>query len=476
MSLKKIAIKAFGWSLADKLVNQVGYLAVTVFIARLIGPESFGLIGMLTIFILLAESVVSNGFSQALVQKSNDATEEDASTIFYINFVWGMFIYVALYFTAPWIAEFYKQPELVDISRVLFLIVVINSLAVVARAKLIIKIDFKSQAIVNTLATLLASLLAVYMALEGYDYWAFVALLIAKSVFSSMGLWLFCRWLPKLVFSGESFRQLFKFGSNLMLAGMVATFVNNLYVALIGRYFSATAVGYYTQATNLSNYIYQFISSTLQGVTYPIMTSVKDDKERLVGIYRQLISVTMIVSLPLLIGLAAVADNVVLLFLGKEWLPAVPLLVALCIARAVTPISAINMNILNAIGRSDLFLKVDLSKIPLSLAALFIALPYGVEAVAWAVTVTSLISFFINAYMPGKLFGVGGLVQLKMAWKYIVAVLVMYVAVKQINFDSIYLTLFAQVSLGGVSYLCVVAILKDKFFYTQARVLAERFK
>jgi len=477
MSLKSQAFRGFAWSISDKLINQLGYLGVTVFIARLIGPESFGFIGMLTIFMLLAESVVSSGFSQALVQRSQELTEEDASTIFYVNLGWGIAMYLLLYFFAPLIAGFYNQPLLVDISRVLFIIVIINSLTVVARSKLTINIDFKSQAIASTFATLMSAVVGIYLAVEGYGYWSLVWLLITKAIFNSVGLWFFCRWMPKLIFSVQSFKILFKFGSNLMLAGLVATFVNNLYVALVGRYFNATQVGYFTQATNLSNYLSGFISSTLQGVTYPIMTSVKNDRERLVNIYTQLISITMLVSVPLLIGFAAVSEDVVKIILGDEWLPVVPVLIALCFARTITPISSINLNILNAIGRSDLFLKVDLSKLPMTLGALFIALPYGIEGLAWAMVCTSFISFFINAYFPGKLFGFGGIAQLKVAYKYIIAATVMYFAVSQISIsDSLWLTLVAKVTLGGLIYPTLLIIMRDAFLLQNARPIVNKIK
>lgn len=467
MSLRKKALSSFIWSASDKLVNQIGYLAVTMFIARLIGPESFGLVGMLTIFMLLAESVVSSGFSQALIQRSQQLTENDASTIFYVNLSWGILMYLLLFFCAPQIAKFYDRPELIDISRVLFVIILINSLTVVARAKLTINLDFRSQAISNTLATLFSSIIGIYFAIEGYSYWAFVIMLVSKSIFYSLGLWFFCRWLPKFIFSLESFKSLFKFGSNLMLAGLVATFVNNLYVALIGRYFNATQVGYFTQATNLSNNVSGLISSTLQGVTYPIMTSIKEDRDRLTDIYIQLVSVTMLFSLPFMIGFAAIAPEFIHLTLGDEWLAAVPVLVALCFARAITPISAVNMNILNAIGRSDLFLKIDLSKLPLTLGALFIALPYGINGLAWAMVCTSFIAFFINAYYPGKLFGFGGIKQLKVAYKYIVSCIVMYGVVKSIQLDSEVLEILIRIIVGVFSYFISLAVLKDKFLFQQ---------
>jgi len=461
MSLKRKALHGFAWSLTDKLVNQLGFLAVTVYLARLIGPESFGLIGMLTIFILLAESVISGGFSSALVQRSNQVTTEDENTVFYINLMWGFGIYAVLYFSAPIIAQFYKEPKLIDISRLLFLVVIVNSLTVVVRAKLIIKIDFKSQAIASTIATLLSASVGIYLAQLGYDYWAFVWMLVLKAGLNTIFIWFFCRWWPQLVFSIESFKKLFKFGSNLMLAGFVATFVNNLYIALIGRYFNATQVGYFTQATNLSNYLYQLISSTLQGVTYPILTSVQEEHERLVNIYKQLISITMLISLPMLVGLAAVSHEFVLIFLGEKWLPAVPVLTALCFARAITPISAVNMNILNAIGRSDLFLKVDLSKLPITLGALILAVPYGIEAVAWSMVVTSAIAFFINAYFPGKLFGFGALSQIKLLWRYAFSAAIMYYVVSFVSHESVFILMTYKSIVGFLSYFMLLILLRD---------------
>ena len=470
MSLKTKTIIGFAWSLSDKLINQLGFLATTIYIARLIGPESFGLIGMLTVFMLLAESVVSNGFTQALVQKSQFMTEEDASTIFYVNMLWGMAMYVLLFFAAPAIAAFYKQPQLVDISRVLFLVILINSFSIVARAKLTINIDFKNQAIAGTFATVLSAIVALYLATVGYGIWALVGLILSKAFFLNLGLWFFCHWYPKLIFSMQSFKELFKFGSNLMLAGLGATLLNNLYIALIGRYFTATSVGYFTQATNLSNFLSGFISSTLQGVTYPIMTSIKEDRRRLVEIYKQLISITMLVSLPLLIGFATVAETFVLLFLGEEWLSTVPVLIALCLARVITPISAINMNILNAVGRSDLFLKVDVFKYPMVLVGFFIGINYGIEGVAWAMVCTSFIAFFINAYFPGKLFGFGGLAQLKAASKYIIAAGVMYVGVSLLQFNiALWWLLAVKIVLGIVIYLTILVVLRDQFLICNAK-------
>lgn len=471
MSLRVKAITGVSWSLADKLINQLGYLAITVYLARLIGPESFGLIGMLTIFMLLTESVVNNGFSQALVQRSRQVTVEDENTIFYVNLSWGIVIYCLLYALAPLIADFYNESKLVEISRLLFLVVLINSLAVVVRAKLIINIDFRSQAIANSVSTLFSGVTGLYLAFLGYGYWSLVWMLLFRAALNTVGLWFFCRWRPSLIFSYNSFKKLFKFGSNLMVAGLVATFVNNLYVALIGRYFNATQVGYFTQATNLSNYLYQLITSTLMGVTYPILTSVKDENERLKNIYHKLISLTLLASMPIVIGFAAVSEEFVLLFLGKDWEAAIPILTALCFARSITPLSAINMNILNAVGRSDLFLKVDLIKLPITLLGLFLALPYGVQGVAWAMVCTSFISFFINAYFPGKLFGFGAFYQMKIAFNYTCATMLMYLIVSHVSiFESLWLQLFIKVFIGLTSYPLILLLLRDSFFVNNLKL------
>lgn len=460
----KRALKGVIWSLIDKLFNQLGYLAATLYLAKIIGPESFGLIGMLMIFMLLADSVISNGFSQALIQKSSAITRGDESTIFYVNLAWGVGIYSVLFILSPFIAGFYERPELTEIARLLFLVIIINSLTVVVRAKLIIKLDFKSQAVAGSFAVVVSSFLGIYLATEGFGYWSLVWMTIAKSIITSSGLWYFCRWWPSVEFSASSFRSFFKFGSNLMLAGMLATGINNLYLLLVGRYYSATQVGYFTQATNLSNFLSAFISSTLQGVSFPILTSIKEERDKLRNVYVYITSLTVLVSLPLLIGFASVSEEFVLIFLGDEWLPAASLLSLLCFARVVTPISAINMNILNAIGRSDLFLKVDLFKLPIIFISLLLAVPYGVEAIAWSIVITSLMSFFINAYYPGKLFGFGALQQLKVSRSYIGSALLMYLAVDQVEFENLVLDLTISIFVGGGVYFLSLLLLGDDLF------------
>ncbi|MBB1303742.1 lipopolysaccharide biosynthesis protein [Pseudoalteromonas sp. SR44-8] len=472
-SLKRKFLNGFIWNLADKIVSQFAYLGVMLYIARLIGPEAFGLVGMLTVFMLITESIVSNGFSQALVQRSNELTEDDSSTIFYVNLIFGVVIYTLLYFSSPLISSFYNEAELTNIARVLFLVVIINSLTVVVRAKLIIKVDFKSQAISSFIATIISSLLGFYLAVTGYSYWSLVYLILCKSIINNTMMWFFCNWFPKLIFNKDSLRKLFKFGSNLMLAGLIATLYKNIYIILLGRFFDSGKVGYFTQATNLTNFLSALISSTLQSVTYPLLTEVKANRIKLVNIYTQLIAVTMMASIPVLVGFSAVSETFVHIFLGDDWLPAIVVIKLLCLSRAITPISSINMNILNAIGRSDLFLKVDLLKIPIVILAIVIALPYGIVGVSVAIVITSIISFFINAYYPGKLFSFGVKEQLRISKNYIISALLMYVCVEYVVFEDLWLTLTSKLFVGAFIYVASLLLLKDKMAF---KVIANLYK
>ncbi|MBT8386983.1 MAG: lipopolysaccharide biosynthesis protein, partial [Ignavibacteria bacterium] len=372
--------------------------------------------------------------------------------------------YFTLYFIAPYIAAFYHEEVLIKIARILFLIVIINSLSIVARAKLIIIVDTKSQMIANTSGTLLGAFLALIMAKMGYGYWSLVVLTLTREFISSLMIWLFSKWVPKLIFCLSSAKKLFKFGSNLLIAGLIGTTINNLYIVFIGRYYNATQVGYLSQGTNITNSLSGVISTTLHGVTYPILTSLNDDKERMIDVYKKIIEYTMIVTLPVMVGFAGIANTFVELFLGEKWKSMIPVIVLLCFARAVTPISSINMNILNVIGRSDLFLKVDLSKMPIFILAVVVSVSHGVVAVAIAILITSIIAFIINAYYPGKMFGFGIAQQLKLSIKFIIAAFVMFVTVINIHSVNLLLELVLKILIGAISYFVMLYFLKVKLF------------
>ncbi|NHB69847.1 lipopolysaccharide biosynthesis protein [Perlabentimonas gracilis] len=411
-SLKEKATRGMLWSAVDRFAAQGTQFIISIVLARLLMPEDFGLIGMLTIFITLSQSFVDSGMGSGLIQKKN-RTDVDFSTVFLFNIGVSLFFYLVLYFSAPLIASFYDRPELIILTRVLSLNIIINSLAIVQRSRLSINVDFKTFAKVNTLSIVISGAIAIGIAYKGFGVWALVAQNLLNAGISVILFWWFSRWTISLKFSSNSFKQLFSYGSKLLIASLYSRSLNEIYNAVIGRVYSAESLGFYTNAKKLSDATAFTITSILQQVTFPILSSLQDDKDRLVSVYSRLIRMTAFFIIPLMTLFALLADPFIRLLLTDKWEAAIPLLQWLCFARIVTPISAVNMSILNAVGRSDLFLKVDLSKLPMIVIALIITIPLGVKAMVIGSVVTSLISFFINAYMPGKLFGYGAFRQLR---------------------------------------------------------------
>ncbi|MCC4816392.1 lipopolysaccharide biosynthesis protein [Vibrio lentus] len=470
-SLKKLAFKGVMWSLFDKVINQLGNILLLIYLSRILSPTDFGLIAMLAVFLAIAQSLVDSGFSQALIQRSKKVTEKDLSTVFYVNLVISVFIYIILFIFSPVISDFFQQPELINLSRVLFVVIILNSIALVPRTKLIIEVDFRTQSIINAISMIVTTILTVYMVKKGYGYWSLVGMNIIKSLTNAILLIMLSKWYPKWLFSIRSFTSLFSFGSNLLIAGVLSTVVQNFYLILIGRYFNVVQVGYFQQGYNYTNMLASTISSVTQGVTYPIMTSIQEDKERLVNIYEKVMGVITLITFPLFIGFAAISREFVIIFLGEKWIPIIPIIIILSFSRLITPISSLNLTILNARGRSDLFLKTDLSKLPMTIASLFIAIPYGIVGVAIAQLVTTFISFFINSYYPGKLFGYGWKEQLWQLCPIFIISLVMYFTVNLIELDDIAIQMCVKIAAGTFTYVFLCWAFRVKSFFYVIKLL-----
>ena len=424
-------------------------------------PADFGLIGMLSIFIVLSQTLVDSGMGTGLIQKKN-RTDFDFSTVFVFNLVISIFLYSILFVTAPAIANFYDSPQLVLLTRVLGINIIINSLAVVQYSKLTISIDFKTIAKVNVISVVLGGLMAIYFANFGFGVWALVIQQITRSLIYVLMLWFLSKWKLSLFFSKQSFKNLFDFGSKLLIARIYAQILNNVYNIIIGKVYSASELGYYTNAKNYSDITAGTITGILQQVTFPILASLQDDKKRMISVYSRIIRMTAFFIFPIMTLLALLADPFIRLVLTEKWLPTVVLLQWLSFARMVSPISSVNMNILNAVGRSDLFLKVDLSKFPLLVLTLIITIPLGVKAMVIGHVVMAILAFFINAYMPGKLFGYGALSQLKDMIPIFISTVIMdlTVFVVIIFIENLFLKLILGGISGIISYLVMSNMLK----------------
>jgi len=401
-NLKQKTINALIWRGMESFGQQGIRFVIQIVLARLLLPEQFGLIAMLTIFIALAQTFINSGFGQALIQKKN-ANYTDECSIFYFNILVSVIATGVLWLAAPWIAAFYKQPLLISLTRVLSLNLIINAFSQIQIAILRKKIDFKSQLKVGISASLFSGVIGVVMAYKGFGVWALVGQQVSRSLAQTMIYWFVSDWRPALILSFSSLRSLFSFGSKLLFSGLLNTFFNNIYLVVIGRLFSPAALGFYSRAKGLQRFPVTSTSSIVSSVTFPVFASVQDDRSRVkVGVQKCLTTLVMIVT-PCMLGLAVVARPLVSVVLTDKWLQCVPFLQLLCITGILFPLHVINLNVLKALGRSDLFLRLEVLKKILVIVAIAVTYRWGIQAMIYGQIGVSILAYYLNSYYSGKL-------------------------------------------------------------------------
>lgn len=377
-----------------------------IIMARILTPNDYGLVGMLAIFISLSQSLIDCGFSQALIRKK-DRSEVDNSTVFYFNIVTGIVLYLILFISAPLIADFYNEPILTPLTRLISLSVVINSLIVVQRALFTINIDFKAQAKASLPASIISGIIGIVMAYTGFGVWSIVFYQLSNYLINTLLIWILSKWRPKLLYSWKSFREMFSYGSKMTISGIIDTIYKNIYLIVIGKIYNASDLGFYTRAQQFADFPSSNLTGIIQRVTFPVLCSIQDDTERLCVIYRKFLRMTAFVIFPLMIGLAAVAHPFIMLFLNEQWEPAVTLLQILCFGMMWYPIHAINLNLLLVQGRSDLFLRLEIIKKFIGIAVLLATIPFGMTTICWGLVGYSLIALVINTYYTGRIIHIG---------------------------------------------------------------------
>lgn len=402
-SLKKKTIGGLVWSFGDLIGNQGIQFLIQIILARLLLPEHFGLIGMILIFIALSNSLVDSGFTQALIRERH-ANQMDYSTVFYFNLVVSFLIYLILFLAAPAISRFFGEPQLVALVRVLSIGIVINAFAVIPKAMFAKEVNFKTQAKINLSSSILSGLFAVGLALAGYGVWSLVLRQLSMNAIQSLLFTVTKKWVPSLVFSVSSFKRLFGFGWKLLVSGMIDTFYTNVYFLIIGRQYSAAQLGYYTNASRFSEIVSQNLAATILRVTYPVLSSIQDEHERLKQSYKNITRLAAFLIFPVMVGMAAIGEPLVLLVFGEKWLPMVPYFQLLSIAGMLYPILALDLSILQVKGRSDLYLYLEIiNKLSLTIL-LFLAvwLELGVIGLIGAAILNTYFEFFVNSHVSKR--------------------------------------------------------------------------
>ena len=452
-SVRSKLLHGVAWNFTEKILVKAVSFVISIILARLLAPSDYGLTGMLAVFLSVSSVFIEGGLAKALIQRQ-DCQDIDYSTAFVTNVSMSLVIYAVLFFAAPLIADFYDEPLLVSLTRAMALTIVLGSFNIVQRAKLMANVDFKSLAQINVLSIIVTGAIGITMAYLGYGVWALVGQAIGSTLFLIFIFPFYSKWKPSLRFSKESFSRLFGFGSKLMITGVYSVIFNNIATICIGKAYKSQQLGYYTRASQFPDLISFTVNDVLGTVTFPVLSELQNDKDRLVAVYRKSLLATALVIFPVMVLCALLAYPLVLILLTEKWVPCVVLMQWLCLARIFMPLSALNMNILNAVGRSDLFMKLDFSKAPLTIIILAITIPISVEAIVIGSFVDSFLCFFINAYLPGRMFGYGAWQQLK-DWKYIIlSILLMSVAVYlfMLVVQNVWLQLFIGGTIGIVVY------------------------
>jgi len=453
------------WNIIEKVAVQgIGFI-LNIILARLLTPNDYGIVGMLTIFLTFSNVFIDSGFSRALIQKQ-DRTEKDYSTVLIFNIAISIFIYIILFFASPAIAQFYKTPELLQLQRVFFLVIILNSLTVVQNAQLQINVDFKHIAIINSFSVIISGIIAIVAAYNGLGPFTLVIQTLSKALISAIMFWVIGKWVPKTGFSKKSFKNLFGFGSKLLVSGLLSTTITNVYNLVIGKVYNPASLGYYTRAQQFPEITSGTIASVLNTTTFPLMSSLQNNKDELANTLKKLIKMTSMIVFPAMIGLACLSEPIILVLLGEKWLPASNLLFWISLSYIFTPLSILNMNVLNAIGRSDLFLKIDLIKIPFIILTMIITFPISMKAIVIGKAVTAFLWFYINGFLIGRFYNFGPLKQLLCCCKYIVSAIIMAIIVIFIDniIDSDILSLIIGLMSGVFSYMLCLLLLKDSEF------------
>ncbi|MFN0015027.1 MAG: lipopolysaccharide biosynthesis protein [Saprospiraceae bacterium] len=400
-SLSDRSLSAIAWAVMDKLSGSVVSFVVTILLARMLSPEDFGLVAMVMIFFEFSAVFVESGFSTALIREKT-ISEADKSTTFIFNLVAAVALYGVLFISAPYIASFFRQPMLTLIVRIMGISLIVNALSLVQHSVLIQQIDFKTQTIVRSASVLVSGGVAVVLAFQGWGVWSLVARYALLDLMTTALFWLLSGWRPTMQFSRESFRRLFGFGSKILAAAVLDKFFVHIYKLLIGKFFAAATLGFYTQAGTFTNMVINTLFRTVQSVTYPVLAKLQDDREKLKLGYRKMLQLSSFIIVPAMTVLGVLAEPVLSTLVGEKWLPAAPMLQLLCLSGVTYHFSTVNLNMLLVLGRSDLSLKLEVIKKVNIAIAIVIGIRYGIYGLIVGEVIATYVNLVINAYYSKK--------------------------------------------------------------------------
>lgn len=453
------------WTTVERFSAQGIQFILSIVIARLLVPEDYGLIAMISIFIGLSQCLIDSGFVDALVQKK-DKSDVDYSTAFYFNVGLGGIIFIVLFVAAPFIAVFYNQPALTDITRVMGTLPLITSLRLAVKAKMLVNLQFKELAVASIISVVISGTVGLWMAYTGYGVWALVSQTVLNYVSNAILMWLYAKWSPSFVFSIESLKHLWNFGSKLLLSSIMDTLYSNIYALLIGKRYSSADAGLFNRSQNLAMFPALNISTIIVKAFYPIECKIQDNKDELRRVFLSSIRIACFVTFPLLIGLAALAEPFILLLLKEKWIAAVPLLRILAVSYMFNPLMLLNTSILSVNGRTNLLLKAEFIKKAVGLVIVFGLLPFGLKTLCFGYVLYSIADIIIVTFFVKKTMGISLMDELKeiMPTFFISVTMGGAVFIISLLMQNIWIQLIAGIVSGILFYGLATCIFKLKEF------------
>lgn len=399
------------WKALEQFGNHGTQFIVGIVMARLLTPEDYGITALPAVFMAIASLFVDCGFSSALVRKK-EVTEKDLSTAFYYSIVIGVICYIAFFFSSPWIAEFYSTPVLEKLMRITALTFLITPLNTPQNVLLQRKLDFKTPTQINVCTKIIGGVTGIICAYCGWGLWALVISTLTSTILTMFITWLVVRWIPREKWSTDSFKYLFGYGSKMLFTFLIDRIYMNITPVVIGKYYSPAQLGVYNRSLNYAQLPSNQLTSVISSVTFPVLSKVQSDNEKLAENYRKMLKCTAFVIFPLMTLLCVLAKPFIVLLITEKWLDCVPYLQLMCIWWVWIPIHSLNLNLILVKGRSDLFLRLEIIKKSIGLCIMCITLPMGILQFLYGSILNSFISLFINTYYTGKFINVGFLKQM----------------------------------------------------------------
>lgn len=402
-TIKSKMFSGLFWKFLESGGVQGIQFIIQIILARLLSPDDYGLLAIITVFIAIANIFVSSGFGHALIQKK-EINEIDLSSVFYLSLIISVILYLFLFLVSPYIALFYANPLLIPIIKVQGLTVVFGAVRTIQNSIISREMDFKKSFKVRVYGTIVSGVIGILMAFGGYGVWALVASNVLGTFIETLILWYSVSWRPKIIFSINTIRSLFRFSSNLLITSIIEVISNNIYSLVIGKIYSNQMLGYYNRGQNIPNLLMSNINGPITGVMFPALSQYQNDQVQVKKIVKRSILTSSFIVFPLMVGLAVVAEPLTLLLLTEKWLPSVPFMQLSCITFAFWPIHSANVEAICAVGRSDISLKLQVIKKTLLVLVLIITMNFGIYSIMIGSAIISFLSTFINAWPNKKLF------------------------------------------------------------------------